>query len=1046
MRRTDVTLMTCMALAACVSPYGGAHGQASDAQFWMVTELGNVFLIEGPPPDRPPGFDSAPFLNARPLDTVFSLTAGPAPGVKPVAIFGEAGIVTKLPEYHPERGLMYATVVRDWGSDSRFLYATVPVGELGLYGSLPYLGPARVRDVAGPDDPEPVDLLKWCNDTVNATNPDGTTHPLNGTLVSCVDNHGGRNLTAAYAARYVGGEHAKYGHTLQLPPTGKSIVHVHSNSTGPHWFEVMFTCPACTHNARAFHGHDNDPANDFMERGFRHDPATVAPPAPPLHMQRGNLTGLAWGGVTGPHGTGYWQDGGGCTPSLGISGGTIVGGCPITTPDTHIQAGTILADTWTPLVPGWNLVEFPTHASYIVISDPGSGARLQIREANQTYPGCCHGFDGGLHHVAHEPGQPPRAAVFHNTDRHLLILPYRGSVPYDHPTLRDMQEVQLAAREVPRNAPRWLSHSEQGDPTYHGLLYGEHGDWPPYMVRLVGARHIDFDMPHTDILEYMAYGNYTQEDLRRILDMDTPAGPLLDSQIYDIRNDKALLTDEGRFILWDGTETERPYIQPWMDMRENPIWDLYGAELPEDEMLIIDTYATIPAVTPTRLSGTYLSSLPCGHPDVSEATHKLRDVIFDTFHSGIYDPNLMEFLLLADHVGDISDNLTLQLIYGASRTYLDYLDGFYLAGEEIHVPVLGNRPYLCTTIAPNILESQYMLYGLPYGGTYLSLGGTEGTALTRDLAGEGAAYERTLGVQSPRDGVVALDVTARFGAAVSAFGIGDAHPGRTAPTGQWLHGTMRVNATLGVGADPDEPAEPANQVLLAEFDVDMHDIYEESYKLHDDRCYGRFVTVPDNSPYVVKTVTYAAALGEHIPVALRLTASESDVTTVEGPYTHNKDDRRFVGDAGIRSTTSSPVSSIHVPEHGMVHTMTLTVTVDDSGTRALDWSAAGGTDFRLVAPSGTEHTVPRAHTSSDTHVHDVSSLFLEEPLQGRWTLLVIDYGDQNPAYHRDHFYVESWGLEFTRTDGLTVGPICDVTDFESTVVQFLLRTFSIDVR
>ena len=189
-------------------------------------------------------------------------------------------------------------------------------------------------------------------------------------------------------------------------------------------------------------------------------------------------------------------------------------------------------------------------------------------------------------------------------------------------------------------------------------MYGERGDWPPYKVRLVEARHIDFEMPHTDILDYTPYSNYTYNDLGRIIRIDVQRGPLMDAQIYDIRNDKLLLTDEGRFPLWDGSHVDRPYIQPWLNLKENPVWDLYGMELPDDELPIVDTYATIPTVTPTTLSGTYLSSLPCGYPDLSEATHELRDVIFDTFGSGLYDPYLMEFLLLADHAGDISDNLT----------------------------------------------------------------------------------------------------------------------------------------------------------------------------------------------------------------------------------------------------------------------------------------------------------------------------------------------------------------------------------------------------
>ncbi len=50
-------------LMVCVLVVGVAHAQhAPNPQFWVLADRGNVFLIEGPPPPRPPGFDSAPHL------------------------------------------------------------------------------------------------------------------------------------------------------------------------------------------------------------------------------------------------------------------------------------------------------------------------------------------------------------------------------------------------------------------------------------------------------------------------------------------------------------------------------------------------------------------------------------------------------------------------------------------------------------------------------------------------------------------------------------------------------------------------------------------------------------------------------------------------------------------------------------------------------------------------------------------------------------------------------------------------------------------------
>ena len=265
-------------------------------------------------------------------------------------------------------------------------------------------------------------------------------------------------------------------------------------------------------------------------------------------------------------------------------------------------------------------------------------------------------------------------------------------------------------------------------------------------------------------------------------------------------------------------------------------------------MLIVDMYATIPIVKPTHLSETYLSAIPCGHPDQDDLSD-MRGALMDAIARGGYDDNLVRFLLFADWSADVQDGMILQHIYQASRTYLDYLDGAYLDGDSIHVPVLPNRPYLCTVIAPNTLESQYMVYGLPFASSYVSLGGTEGTAHAKDVT-ESAEFGRVVGVQSPRDGIVSLDITASIGAAVSVLGTGDANPARTNHTGQWLNGTIGVAAKLGVGAAAD--ADWDDLTPLAEFGIDLYDIVEESYLLDDtdsdgitDRCYGRFTTLFD---------------------------------------------------------------------------------------------------------------------------------------------------------------------------------------------------------
>lgn len=439
-------------LAVCVLPAGLAYGQVT-AQFWVVTDLGNSYELDGPPPDRPPGFDTAPFLNVQRVDTVLALYAGPAPGVSPIAFFGEAGVVTALPSHDPGRSEMSATIVTDWRhhTHSQPLWAPMPVGELRMHGGAPYLGPARIGDL-------PVlDLLSLCNAGVVATGI--------GTLeVKCVDNRTGRNLDAT--------NHTSYGHVLDVPGTGRTVIHV-DGSAGVRT-EVMFTCPECRDEARAFYGFGG---SQFLGRGFSH-PNSLAAPAAPYRFEAGSLAGLAWDGAVDSNGIAYWQDGGSCTPALSIGGGMVHGACP----GIPIQAGTVQVPVWQPLVPGWNLVDFYAGSSHIIIADPGAGAKLQVR---QGVSGCCVGFDGRVWHLAREPGRPAGAAVFHDVDRHLLVMPYGGSVPNTHPTLDRMQDVRLAAREEARSSPRQLAHSDPGDVPYHGLFYDGGGTWPPYMVRLV---------------------------------------------------------------------------------------------------------------------------------------------------------------------------------------------------------------------------------------------------------------------------------------------------------------------------------------------------------------------------------------------------------------------------------------------------------------------------------------------------------------------------------------------------------------------------------
>lgn len=1017
MNRLLVLALACVALAASVS--GVAYGQIDNqTRFFIVTELGNTFEISGPPPDRLPGFDSAPYLNAHRIDTAYSLSAGGAPGLPPMAQFGQAGSVTALPEHDPRRPNMRMMLVTDWGSSSQYLFTPFPVGELRMDGSMPYLGPGIAADGS-------VDILEWCNG--------------NGTGVSCVNNRNGRDLRATHTS--------DHGHALDLPAAGRSIIHLANVSSIPgNHLEVFFTCPDCRAQAKAYYGVTS---TAFMERGFQHSSGAVPSISSPVTFGPGGLRGLAWDSVTDPAGITYWQDGGPCSPALSISGTTITGACAAP-PGGPIQAGTANAPVWQPLTPGWNSV-VKSGGAFVVVTDPGDGAKLQMRNGTDR---CCSGFDGG---VVNRAGS---AAVMHDTDRHLLIMPNGGEVPADHPALREMHQIRWEAREGVSSGPRWLAHSGYGDPVYHGMLYDGAGAWPPYMVRPVDATSMSFRAPTTTILDYMQWGNYTSDDLNEIIQMGTPDG-LMDSQIYDMRNDVRMRSDRGTFVLWDGTHVEMEYVHPWMGVQKSPVWETFGVALPKDNALVVDVYATIPIVRPTNLHDTYLSSIPCGYPGADELA-MLWGAIVEAYHAGGYDPHLLEFLVNADRDGEIGDNMRLQHIYFASRTYLDYLDGTYLDGDEVHVPVLPNRPYLCTTISPNILESQFMVYGLPFSSSYVSLGGTEGTAVSANLTESSAEYTRTVGVQSPRDGIVSLDVTAGIGAAVSAFGIGDAQSGRTNATGQWLDGVVSVEALLCVREDLCK--DPKHFIPLTEFEIDLYDIAEEKYLLDGDNCYGRFVTVPDDSGYVVKTVTVHAALGEHIPVTLRLEAHGQPHTS-GGPSTHTGSPIRVYDGGHSPPRNSTDILAVSGPDN--VGDLKLTLVVgDDISWKALNM-AYGGTDVVLVSPSGTEVIMP-GETGTPTiqgthgnlfttHVYN-GAAFRGEPMQGIWELRMVDHGARDaafgeyqgithPHYWHYDFTVNSWTLEITPSgSGLSAAGICDRTDMQSILVQYILRTFVIDVR
>ena len=146
---------------------------------------------------------------------------------------------------------------------------------------------------------------------------------------------------------------------MYLGDQGRTIIHViNHHPTTPLYAEVMFTCPECGSDARAYHGVGG---GTFLGRGFALAASTSVPvpttPSPYSFESPVLMRGLSWDD-TGPHNLSandpnrninYWQDGGSCTPSLSISGGNILGACnnpPGSNFYPNIQAGTVQATTW----------------------------------------------------------------------------------------------------------------------------------------------------------------------------------------------------------------------------------------------------------------------------------------------------------------------------------------------------------------------------------------------------------------------------------------------------------------------------------------------------------------------------------------------------------------------------------------------------------------------------------------------------------------------------------------------------------------------------
>lgn len=844
----------CITLLAVAA--SAAYAQENPkAQFFILTENGNSFPIIGPPPNRPPGFDTAAYLEMNSLDGLVSISASDLPTVTK-----RAGPYITLPEHDPARASMVASLTdgSDWapGEIGKNLYAPVLLGEIRMDGSRPYV--ARASGVGG------LDILAHCN---------GRTP--NGIEVRCIS--GGADSTAAPGNPSM----------LALPADERTVIFLNFTQVNTNKrLEIVFACPWCDDTPRAYVGYDIFRAPTDGARlygpGFLYDGTVGGRVLGSVPNWEGSDypkldSGYpaAWGSVEHPRNSGvrYWAE---CTGS-GIPRLSVVGTFVTNAPGSPCNAFTTLSPVnvipavgASPIYPGWSRhVGADGGKNYdmaIVVNKPGPGASLQMLHGLESI----HVNEPHLFSTDLKNGGASRM-VIHNDDLHLLVIPAGATIRGNDEVLSYLRSLQTGAMNLGRDSSiNLLAHSDSLDVLQTGISYDGRGGWPPYKVMAVGATTINFARDSlSDQDRWREHLDYTtvsesrgQRDrlMQAVLRSDGPPAGLHDTHIYDIRNDKLLMKDRGEIILWDGNTTEGIHVEPHFRMWDSPLWDYFGVDMESNVLQVVDMYAVIPIVKPTHISGTYISSIPCGGPRQSDVDGFMDWLTTEAIGDPKFDVNLIGYYLGADLGEGISEDPLKQLIYRESRVYLDYLDGDYFPGARVNVPILAGMPYVCTIQAPNILESQYFAAALPLSASFINLGGQEFVA---DLKRFGASdlYDSkvvyTTGIQSPRDGVVVLDVASRFGAVFYA----DTTGGTGTPAPQWKNGTLKVSARMTVGG--------VGSVELARYELSLAGAEARPAG----GCIGHFETAEALSGYSAKSFSFTAKRGEYVPVSISLSAS-----------------------------------------------------------------------------------------------------------------------------------------------------------------------------
>ena len=833
-----------LGLLACLAPlvmFGISYGQsqvftAPLAQFWLLTEDGNQFIITGPPPDRLPGFDTSPHIERELLSLSSILVEYNTPVGSNETYIGPGAIID-LPPHNASRTFLKVSIFEPNNSVSNSLYSPVLLGDLDSHSGQPYFNKAKISG-------SPLDLLSICNSSSGSI------------TVKCVDST--RSLTLTPVTE------TGYGNVLSLPSNSRTIIHFDWGSGVGGLLEIMFSCPECKSTPKAYYGSGGwnfreygwtfgGSGNDVTIPTFNlYNPRLGTHPLKPL-----GYDSIPFNGIT------VHKDGGvSCTPNLGRVPNTQIVKDTNTCSSGTYTINAVQSNRYQTLMPGWNLVNTgPASSGYIIIDSPGSAAKLQVQRGTSS------AFSKDL---VNKMGHP--VTIFNHHNPTLFTIPDGGKVS-GNTQLTNAQNLQRDAWTKPYNQQKWIT----------GISFDGAGGYPPYKVKSVGAdsvifRNIAALSEDEKLFDLNNITSIQKSALLKVL-LETDGG-LIDSEIYDIRNDKFLRSDVGEFILWDGTIIDRIYVKPFLDI-DNPLWSKYGVTLDANTFKIVENYAFIPIIKPTYVEKIYVSSLPCGGIR-GEEKEDIGNFLLRAHTDPTNNINFIWFFLNYNFnltSPDIKTDNIMQQIYLASRTYLDYLDGKYLAGESISVPILPNREYICMTITPNIVETQLQIPYIPLQDIYLSLSG-------KKISDQNALYTKTVGgtttktinstvdiyhggIQVPRTGVVTLNIESYITAAFEA--IEYSCSGITPRTSPWITGAMLSRLDIYIDGELYNPYKYG-------FDVNLARIETENYPdpLPGDNT---FKTLPGKSDYETSTVLFEGVRGEYKPLKISI-RSEGDSSTM----------------------------------------------------------------------------------------------------------------------------------------------------------------------